>query len=50
MSYESVLPYDIVVLIVDIIAEKKDIDLLKELALVSHFLLLICRKHLFATV
>ena len=44
------VPFDIVVLIIDIVGENKDTNLLKELALVSHSFLQICRKHLFATV
>ena len=44
------LPFDIIVLIIDIVGENKDINLLKELALVSHSFLQICSKHLFATV
>ena len=46
----SVLPLDIIALIIDIVGERKDINLLKELALVSHSFLQICNKHLFATV
>ena len=46
----SILPFDIIALIVDIVGENKDINLLKELALVSHSFLHICSKHLFATV
>ena len=46
----SVLPFDIIALIIDIVAENKDTDLLKKLALVSHSFLQICSKHLFATV
>ena len=46
----SVLPFDIIALIIDDIGENKDINLLKELALVSHSFLQICSKHLFATV
>ena len=46
----SVLPFDIIALIIDIVGENKDIDLLKELALVSHFFLETCSKHLFATI
>ena len=45
-----ILPFDIIVLIIDIIGESKDTDLLKELALVSHYFLQICSTHLFATV
>ena len=44
------LPFDIVVLIIDIVGENEDTNLLKELSLVSHFFLQICRKHIFATV
>ena len=51
MSESSgVLPFDIIALIIDIVGEKKDINLLKELALVSHSFLHICNKHLFASV
>ena len=46
----SVLPFDIIDQIIDIVGENKDIDLLKDLALVSHSFLQICTKHLFATV
>ena len=46
----SVLPFDIIVLIIDIVGENKDINLLKELALVSHSFLQTCSKHLFATI
>ena len=46
----SVLPLEIIALIIDIAGENKDINLLKELALVSHSCLQICNKHLFATV
>ena len=47
-----VLPFDIIALIIDIIGENNDSDanFLKELALVSHSFLQMCRKHLFATV
>ena len=45
-----VLPFDILDLIIDIVGEDKDINLIKELALVSHYFLQICSKHLFATV
>ena len=45
-----VLPFDILTVIIDIVGENKDTDLLKELALVSHSFLHICREHLFATV
>ena len=45
------LPFNIVVLIIDIaLGENEDTNLLKELSLVSHFFLQICRKHIFATV
>jgi hypothetical protein len=46
----SVLPYDIVAQIIDNIGESDDIDLIKELALVSHSFRQICTKHLFATI
>ena len=46
----TVLPLDVIDLIIDIIAEKKDTDLLKELALISHSFLQICNKHIFSTV
>jgi hypothetical protein len=46
----SVLPFDIIAIIIDIVGENKDTNLLKELALVSHSFLQICTKHLFATV
>ena len=45
-----VLPFDVLALIIDIVGENKDINLLKELALVSHSSLQICRRHLFTTV
>ena len=45
-----VIPFDIFALIIDIIAENRDTDLLKGLALVNHSFLQICSKHLFATV
>ena len=45
-----VLPFDITVLIIDIVGENNDTNLLKKLALVSHSFLQICSKHLFATV
>ena len=32
----SVLPFDIIALIIDIVGENQDTNLLKELALVSH--------------
>ena len=50
MSSESVLPFDIIALIIDIVGENNDTNLLKELALVSHSFLHICSKHLFATI
>ena len=46
----SVLPFDIIFLIIDIIGENKDMNLLKELALVSHSFHQLCSKHIFATV
>ena len=45
-----VIPFDIIALIIDTVGENEDIDLLKELALVSHSFLQICNKHLFATI
>ena len=45
-----VLPFDVLVLIIDFVGENKDTNLLRELALVSHSFLQICSKHLFATV
>ena len=49
-TISSVLPFDIIALIIDIVGENNDTNLLKELALVSHSFLQICSKHLFATV
>ena len=46
----SVLPFDIIALIIDTVGENNDTNLLKDLALVSHSFLQICSKHLFATV
>ena len=46
----SVLPFDIIALIIDIVGENNDTNLLKDLALVSHSFLQTCSKHLFATV
>jgi hypothetical protein len=43
-----VLPFDIIVVIIDIVGENT--NLLKELAMVSHSFHQICSKHLFATV
>ena len=48
MSSESVLPFDIFAQIIDNVGE--DTNILKELALVSHSFLQICRKYLFATI
>jgi hypothetical protein len=45
-----VLPFDIIALIIDIVGENNDLNLLKELALVSHSFLQICSTYLFATV
>jgi hypothetical protein len=45
-----ILPFDVIALIIDIAVENKDINLLKEFALVSHSFLQICSKHLFATI
>jgi hypothetical protein len=49
-TMSPVLPFDIIALIIDIVAENKDKKFLNELALVSNSFLHICRKHLFATV
>ena len=49
-TMSPVLPFDVIALIIDIVGENKDIDLLKELALVSHSLHQICIKHLFANI
>ena len=49
-TMSPVLPFDIITVIIDIIGEGGNTDLLKELALVSHSFLHICREHLFATV
>ena len=46
----SILPFEIITLIIDNIGENKGINILKELALVSHSFLHICSRHLFATV
>ena len=46
----SVLPFDIIAHIIDIVGENKGTDLLKELSLVSYSFLQICSKHLFATI
>ena len=48
-TQSSVVPFDTIPLIIDIVGENKDIDLLKDLALVSHSFLQICNKHLSAT-
>ena len=45
-----VLPFDIIAQIIDIVGDKKDTNLLKELALVSYTFHQLCIKHLFATV
>jgi hypothetical protein len=45
-----VLHLDIISRIIDIVGEKEDTRLLKELALVSHSFLPICSKHIFATI
>ena len=51
-TMSPVLPFDIIALIIDIVAEheNKDTNLLKKLALVSHCFHQICCKHLFATI
>jgi hypothetical protein len=46
----SVLPLEIIALIIDIVGENEDTNLLKDLALVSHSFHQICSKHIFATV
>ena len=46
----SVLPFDIIALIIDIVGENKDTKLLKYLTLVSHSFHQICSKYLFATI
>ena len=46
----SILPYDIIAQIIDSVGESDDIDLIRELALVSHSCHQICTKHLFATI
>ena len=45
-----VLPFETIELIIEAVGENKDINLLKELALVSHSFHQVCSKHLFATV
>ena len=50
MGFPLGLNVDIISAIIDIVGENEDINLLKELALVSHFFLQICTKHLFSTV
>ena len=50
MSSVLALPYDIVVQIIDNVGETDDMNLIKELALVSHSFHQICSKHLFATI
>ena len=49
-TMSSVLPFDIIAQIIDVVGEMKDTNLLKELSLISHSFLPICSKHLFATV
>ena len=46
----SILPFEIIGVIIDIVGENDDTDLLKKLSLVSHSFHQICSKHLFATV
>ena len=46
----TVLPFEIIALIIDIVGENNDTDLLRKLSLVSHSFHSICSKHLFATV
>ena len=50
ISMSSFLPFEIIILIIDVAGENNDIDLLKELALVSQSFLQICTKYIFATV
>ena len=49
-TMSSVLPYDIIAEIIDIVGENDNTILIKELALVSHSFNQICGKYLFATV
>jgi hypothetical protein len=46
----SILPYDVIAQIIDNVGENDDMNLIKELSLVSHSFNQICSKHLFATV
>ena len=46
----TVLPLEIIAQIIDIVGENNDVNLLKEIALVSYSFHQICSKHLFATV
>ena len=46
----TILPFDTIVQIIDVVGETEDTNLLKELALVSHSFHQTCSKHLFATV
>ena len=46
----SVLPFDIIEQIIDIVGEREHRYLLKRLALISHSFLQVCSKHLFATI
>ena len=46
----SILPFEIIGVIIDIVGENDGTDLLKKLSLVSHSFHQICSKHLFATV
>ena len=48
-TMSSDLSYDIIVQIIDNIGETNDLNLIKELALVSHSFNQICAKHLFAS-
>ena len=45
-----IVPFDIIIQIIDILGQNKETDVLKELALVSHSFLQFCSKHLFATI
>ena len=46
----SVLPFEIIDQVIDIVGDNNDTNLLKDLALVSHSFHQICSKHLFATI
>ena len=50
LQMSSVLPFEVIALIIDNVGESNDTNLLKELALVSHSFHQICSKHLYANV